>query len=130
MDPDDEDDAPYPEFLVNGHLWLIAPIPRPEGTLEVCRSVVRIEVELRGGSTAKCVPVFTDSDLAYRFIEKSSNNSQTWKPFSCPTVEEFAVVLLTLLGIGDTHLGFDLERTHVRRIPIPRVLEGIKNRRR
>jgi len=118
------------EFLVCGHLWLIAPKPRPEELTKLCKSILRAEIVRQDGTKGRHVPVFTDSDLAYRFIEGLEGKGAALKPFSSPTLEEFAVILLNLLELGDTHLGFDPEPTHVRAIPIPRVLEGMRNRRR
>jgi hypothetical protein len=82
------------------------------------------------------IPVFSDLDLAQRFVERLGDGAD-YKPISTPTPEEFAIVLYRLAQLGETHVVFDPEPTDVytplpraRMFPIHRVIDGIANRHR
>lgn len=67
------------------------------------------------GTTLTAVPVFTDHDLAARFLERAG--SPPLKPFTCPTREGLAAVFEKLLEVGETHLGFEPVNTALNLFP-------------
>jgi len=129
-DLDERDPVDENIFTVVGPLWLIAPCPQPTALVELCKTIVRGFVKSKGGTLVPYVPVFTDGDLAYRFVERLGQVPGKLKPFMCPTLKELVILLQALVALGETRVGFDSEPTHVRVIPISRVLQGVRNRAR
>ena len=119
----DELDFDPDTFFIPGHLWLIVAKPKPATMEALCRSLVR-------AATPKgpFVPVFTDTDLAYRFIERHGQ-TDNFEPLSSPTPDEFAVILEGLMAAGYTHLAFDPEPDRARRTRIAPLVESLRNRR-
>jgi hypothetical protein len=125
-------DKPFDEgeFLVAGRLWLLIPSNVPTELGELCKYFLRAMLLRPDGTTGQHVVVFTDVDLARRFVERLGERGKVLRPVACETLENEIALVEKLLELGDTHLGFDPESTHVRSISIPRVLEGMRNRRK
>jgi len=113
------------EFIITGNLWLLAPAPRPADLTELCESVLLVDAILAEGRKRSYVPVFTELDLAYRFIERHGEGIEGLEPFSCRSPERFAGVLQKMLELGCLYVGFDPEETHVQLFPITAVIAAL-----
>lgn len=114
------------EFIIAGNLWLIAPAPRPADLTELCQSLLLVDTVLANGVTGLYAPVFTDIDLAYRFIERHGESIEGLEPFSCNSPERFAAILQKMLELGHLHVGFDPEETHAVFFPTAGVIAVLR----
>lgn len=88
-------------------------------------TVARVEGRVEG-ERCNAIVVFTDRDLAERFIAGLPRPGQATATFRTP--EHFAAFLQRAARRGETHVGFDPGEV-VRFSPIQDVLDGIAKRK-
>jgi hypothetical protein len=115
-------------FLFTGHIFVIAPFPRPNDQREILQKLVRMSSSTKDGQPGMSVVIFSDLDLAKSFVEQLGSKGHHQKPLTFPSLDDFVGALKGLLILGDTHVGIDPGGARVRRISIARILEAIHNR--
>jgi hypothetical protein len=119
------------EFLVAGPCWLVAWKKGISETGAVnTGAILRLNPGTEKDPATAFVAAFTDLDLAERFVNGQGPRADQLGVFRSATLDDFAALLEMLQRGGVARIGFDPEKGHVRIIPIERVLDGIRNRRR
>src|ERR1022692_3108318 len=108
MSPDDtnQPQAEAKKFYVPSHTWFIAPFPRPTDQVELIRHIRQMGVVIANGKEGTVIPIFSDLDLAERFVAKLDDRD-SYKPLSFDSSLGIAEVLYRLIELGETHVLFD-----------------------
>jgi hypothetical protein len=93
------------EFLITGPLWFLVPNNASGERGEFCKCLVRAKFLRWDGTWGQHVVVFTDSDLARRFVDALGERGAVLRRMACQTPEDEIQLVEKLLELGDTHLG-------------------------
>lgn len=118
------------QFWVSGPTWFIAPFPRPTDPAELVRGIRQMGIETASGKEGTVIPLFSDLDLAERFVAKLDDGDK-YKPLTCDSNLGIAAILAELMKLGETHVLFDPEPTFDprRMFSIYQVIRGIAEAR-
>jgi hypothetical protein len=103
---------------------MVASRPDAGDPAELAQAVYR-GVLVAPGARIPFVPVFTDEDLAARFVERQAQQGKTFYPFTFGNTTSFVDLLKKLLSLGDSNIAFDPEPTSARILPIATVIATI-----
>jgi hypothetical protein len=120
-DVDPSDPVSEGTFYVLGPVWYI--VHRHALTLEPRQTIEGLVV----GTTPKgtgFVPLFTDKDLADRFVKTQGGSELI--PVRIMSPEDFLVILEQFKEQGHTHIGYDPGTTRVRLISIDNAIRDLR----
>jgi hypothetical protein len=113
-------------FVVTGMLYFLGPTPPPVDFTECCRGTVRLRATV-DGKAVRFVPVFTDLDLAERFLDSRSDRGAGFNATRPRTRAELILILTALALQGEYALGVDPNGpTCPRLLPLGRFLEVLE----
>lgn len=120
-------DDPEPDtVLLTWPMFVVAPYPHPTATDELLASFVTGVSAAADGAAAEYVCVFTDLDLAQRFLSEH-DLADDHRVLTFPDTANFAAALDGLAARGRTHVGVDPAYGRVRRIDIPAVAAAVRS---
>lgn len=102
-----EDLAEPTTFLVPGSPYFLAPLARVTGGMTVGAIFELVAHPKVPGEPVGYIPVFTDSDLAERYIAERGAEAVGYVPFRFMTADELVRALEQLAANGSEYLAFD-----------------------
>lgn len=116
------DERAFESFVPTWPMWFIVDDPETKRITDDCSAVLRGGCTDENGKDRPLVPVFTDMDLACRFIERGGIRRRgTFMPFPCSKAD-FPSLLSQLKKSGDPELGIDPEGHSVNIVSIVSLL--------
>jgi hypothetical protein len=120
------------EFLFPGTIWFVAPKSAHGRPAELRAFVLRgLFNEKDSGATVPIIYVFSDSDLAERYLERTAKRTGQsmahYRPVSLPD-DQLISFLEGLKSDGCRYVGADAEALATSVLSIERVIEQVRNR--
>jgi hypothetical protein len=113
------------EFLLKSPVFVVAPYPRPDSDLGLVRSILRGTVSGPDETTHCFVAVFTNAKLPEHFAERQIGETAFFKPLTFANPKAFAMTIVDLAALGETHVGVNPGTPSFRRIDFHSVIDTI-----